>query len=303
MTINQIECFVEAARLGNISKAAEILFITQQAVSNQIKTLERDLGYTVLIRGSKGVSLTKEGEILFSYWKTILDNYRISIKQAQDFHSRRSRQILIGLEDMGKFSEDIMQALPEFGSLYKDLQIQSQTLPPKQMLSQFETGDLDLAILYESEFQSCRFLKSLPLHKHQMKVYLYFSHNHPLAQKSSLTLDDIKDETIGVLNKQYSLDFEKKMQAFFDYNHVAPPTNLLEYSSRRDLEIGLLGGQCIAIVYEEMFFNRNHQLISQEIDVGNNSSRMAIFWKSDTMYAKAHSLCEILTKYLHRYLS
>ena len=68
MTINQIECFVEVAKERNISKAARNLFITQQAASNQIKMLEKELGFPVLIRKNKGVSLTKEGEILFEKW-------------------------------------------------------------------------------------------------------------------------------------------------------------------------------------------------------------------------------------------
>ena len=68
MTIMQMECFVEAASMGNVSRAAENLFITQQAVSSHLKTLERELGFKVFERKSKGVSLTEEGEILFAEW-------------------------------------------------------------------------------------------------------------------------------------------------------------------------------------------------------------------------------------------
>ena len=45
MTFHQMECFLEAVRAGNISKAAERLFVTQQAASGQIKNLEQELGF------------------------------------------------------------------------------------------------------------------------------------------------------------------------------------------------------------------------------------------------------------------
>ena len=48
MTITQIECFVEAANMGSISKAGTNLFISQQTVSRQIKALETELDMPLL---------------------------------------------------------------------------------------------------------------------------------------------------------------------------------------------------------------------------------------------------------------
>ena len=90
MTITQIECFVEVAKFGNVSRAAESLFITQQAVSGQIKSLEKELGFPLFERKSKGVALTKEGEILFADWEQIRNTLRISIDKARDYHSGRN---------------------------------------------------------------------------------------------------------------------------------------------------------------------------------------------------------------------
>ncbi|MCD8148137.1 MAG: LysR family transcriptional regulator, partial [Clostridiales bacterium] len=123
MTINQIACFVEAAKAGNISKAAEYLFITQQAASSQIKALEKELGFRVLQRENRGVSLTEEGKILFEDWKDIQERYRISVDRARDYHNKRSKNIRIGLEDMGKCSEDIMRGFVEYERKYSDLHI------------------------------------------------------------------------------------------------------------------------------------------------------------------------------------
>lgn len=300
MTINQIECFVEVAKERNISKAARNLFITQQAASNQIKMLEKELGFPVLIRKNKGVSLTKEGEILFETWAEMQEKFRISVDKARDYHKGRSMHIHVGLEDMGKCSEEIMSAFSEYEKTYTDLYIDFEIMSPKQIITQFEAGTLDLAILYESEFENLPQLKSIPLHDKMLKVCIYMSGNHPLVQSGKTALDDIKDEPIGVLRKDYSLDFEKKINRFFEINHVRPPRMYREYASRRELEIGLIAGRCVTVVYETMFDDENSKLFSREVAAGSESSRIAIFWKERDMDTKARALGNILREKLRR---
>ena len=59
--------FHEVARMGNISAAAQNLFISQSAVSQSIKVLEKKLGITLFIRSTKRVQLTPEGETLLRH--------------------------------------------------------------------------------------------------------------------------------------------------------------------------------------------------------------------------------------------
>ena len=62
--------FYHVAKHQSISKAANILLISQPAVSYQIKSLEDALGITLFIRTKKGVTLTDEGNVLFNYIST-----------------------------------------------------------------------------------------------------------------------------------------------------------------------------------------------------------------------------------------
>ena len=64
MELRVLEYFLVVARTENISKAAEIIHITQPTLSRQIKALEEELGISLLTRGTKNVKLTSEG-ILF----------------------------------------------------------------------------------------------------------------------------------------------------------------------------------------------------------------------------------------------
>lgn len=110
MTDTQVECFIEAAKEKNISKAAENLFLTQQAASSQIKALEKELGFKLFHRKTKGISLTKEGELLYKEWEELIERFRISIDKVKDFH-------LNMVYESGRLKD----FLPPLYNLWKDL--------------------------------------------------------------------------------------------------------------------------------------------------------------------------------------
>lgn len=65
MTIAQVLYFLEVARMGNISRASESLFVSQPALSLQIKRLEEEMGCELFRREPQGVSLTDAGNVFF----------------------------------------------------------------------------------------------------------------------------------------------------------------------------------------------------------------------------------------------
>lgn len=80
--------FYAVAQAGNISKAANELYISQPAISKAISKLEENLSITLFIRKSRGVMLTKEGEILLDYIKTAfraLNEGEDAIKKINEF--------------------------------------------------------------------------------------------------------------------------------------------------------------------------------------------------------------------------
>lgn len=72
MKIEHLRYFVEVVRSQSMNKAAKKLMVSQPTVSSTIKTLERDLGFQVIERSSKGVKLTEKGRIVFEDAELIL---------------------------------------------------------------------------------------------------------------------------------------------------------------------------------------------------------------------------------------
>lgn len=73
-SLNNYYIFFTVAKAGNISKAANQLFISQPAISKAISKLEHELGADLFSRSSRGVSLTEEGQVLFEYVERAFDN-------------------------------------------------------------------------------------------------------------------------------------------------------------------------------------------------------------------------------------
>lgn len=71
--LNNYKAFYMVAKTGNISHAADALFISQPAISKSISKLEQGLGIKLFDRSSKGVKLTDEGEILYSHISNAFD--------------------------------------------------------------------------------------------------------------------------------------------------------------------------------------------------------------------------------------
>ena len=75
MKLEWIRCFHEVALTGSISKAAQNLFITQPAATKIIHSLEAELGETLLIRTSSGVTFTEQGVIFLKFCQQVLNSY------------------------------------------------------------------------------------------------------------------------------------------------------------------------------------------------------------------------------------
>lgn len=72
-SLSSYRIFYVVALEGNISRAAERLFISQPAISRSIRKLEDSLETTLFLRSSRGVVLTEEGKILFDHVKEAFD--------------------------------------------------------------------------------------------------------------------------------------------------------------------------------------------------------------------------------------
>ena len=121
--LHALQGFVAAARVGNLSRAAESLHLTVSALSHQIRGLEERLGQRLFVRVARGVELTADGQSLFDRVSPHFD----AIEQAlQPYRARRDDVLTITL--MPSFASSwLVPRLPRFLAAHPQIEINLQS--------------------------------------------------------------------------------------------------------------------------------------------------------------------------------
>lgn len=113
MDIRQLKYFVAIAEEGNITKAAERLFMSQPPLSRQLKLMENELGVTLFDRtNKKSISLTPQGRVFLKNAKKILYNMDEAITEVQEYGKNMTTRLSIGTTIY--CSEIMLPVLKEF---------------------------------------------------------------------------------------------------------------------------------------------------------------------------------------------
>ena len=126
MELRVLKYFLEAARLGNITKAAENLNVTQPTMSRQIKDLEYELGEKLFERTNYAIRLTPAGELLRERAEDILS---MADKTMQDFKSLKDDEISGDIAIACAESRNISFPYPYPRSAGEILQLSSADVP------------------------------------------------------------------------------------------------------------------------------------------------------------------------------
>lgn len=199
MNINyeSYKIFYYVAKNESISKAANILLISQPAVSYQIKTLEDMLGITLFVRTKKGVTLTDEGKVLFNYVEKGVESFINGENALTNLKNLDYGNIRIG-SSATVSKHVLMPYLEEFHKLYPNIEIDIINNLTENLLTDLRNGNLDMLILNLPMKES----KDLVINK-VMDVQDIFVTNKELYSKLN---GEVKLED---LNK-YPLLFQKK---------------------------------------------------------------------------------------------
>lgn len=138
--------FYYTALNKSISKTAELLLISQPAVSYQIKTLEKELGITLFVRTKKGVTLTDEGEVLFKYISKGIEAFTNGENALTNLKNLDYGNIRIGASTTVS-KHVLMPYLKKFHEKYPNIEINITNTLTENLLKDLRNGNLDILIL------------------------------------------------------------------------------------------------------------------------------------------------------------
>ncbi|MFW8634772.1 LysR family transcriptional regulator [Cribrihabitans pelagius] len=149
MDIQQLKTFVTVAREGSITRASELLFRSQPAVSAHIKCMEETLGLTLFQRTPRGMTVTENGQRLLSEARQLLDKHQRFLEEASRLRGCLAGQLCLGA---GRHSgtEVVSSLLTAMSRQFPDVKVELQNQSSSDVLEGIRRGTIDAGFFTET---------------------------------------------------------------------------------------------------------------------------------------------------------
>ena len=148
MDVKILKYFLAVAREENLTRAAQILFITQPALSKQLKFLEEELGKKLFVRKNSGIKLTDAGKLLC---KRAAELVNLSDKIFEEFTAKKitGGEIYFGLAESYQI-RFLAREIKNLKNFYPDFHYHITSGDTEQVIDKLDNGLLDFAVLAET---------------------------------------------------------------------------------------------------------------------------------------------------------
>lgn len=146
INLEYYKIFYYVGKKKSITLAAEELAISQPAVSQAIKHLESSLGTPLFVRTSKGVRLTTEGEVLYSYVKRGYESIKLGEKKFLELLDLEEGELCIGASDM-TLQFYLLEYLEKFHEKYPKIRVTVKNAPTPETLKMLQEGLIDFGVV------------------------------------------------------------------------------------------------------------------------------------------------------------
>ena len=204
MHLNQLRYFVSVASYRSFTKAADCHYITQTAITQQIKALEDSLGLQLINRQKRPIELTPAGNVFYQEAKAILARVDEAVVRTQEASSGAVGIIRIGYEK-GYERSDLSDRLRAFHRAYPNILFTCVREDTDRLAEKLLTNELDVIFAWDStNLRSNDDIAYRLDMRSRLCVALYAG--HPFASRKSLRREDLRDETILYMSPSGSGD-------------------------------------------------------------------------------------------------
>lgn len=163
MTESQKKCFMAVAEHLSFSKAAEVLYVSQPAVSKSINALEAELGVSLFARQGKYVSLTRAGEIFRDFLEDWADAYRDAMESMARLEENiHSGSVTIGCDTTWNAGHFFPRLAEHFAGHWPDIRPDIMGLDPDCFIQALRDREVDVTIMYAADAEKWPGIATVP---------------------------------------------------------------------------------------------------------------------------------------------
>ena len=190
--LKQIKYFQSVVEENSFTKAADSHFISQSAISQQIRSLEAELGVTLLTRKNRGFELTEAGRYFYEKSLALVADFDALCQETQAIANQQAAQLSVGYLYSYEGSE-IQEAIASFASQFPDVALTVKTGTHDQLYDDLRFGKIDLVIndqrrAFSTDYENL-VLTDLPL-------YVAFAAFNPHTKEEVLAIENSFDKPL-----------------------------------------------------------------------------------------------------------
>ena len=242
ITLRQLQIFESVAQTQSYTRAAEILFMTQPAVSMQMKQLEETVGLDLLERQGKKIVITRAGEKLRKHANKIIDRFEILQSSIAKLKKGQHEQIKISAATTANHFVTHMMA--EFSRQHQDINITLDITNRETLVTQLQNYDPDFVIMGEPPSKldlDSRLIMENPL-------IVIASPEHPVVKKyksRNVPMDEVIKESFVV--REEGSGIKAAIRRYFK-KHRLDFISSYEMSSNESIKHAVVAGLGLGIV-------------------------------------------------------
>ncbi|WP_137699568.1 LysR family transcriptional regulator [Marimonas lutisalis] len=203
VTLRQLEYFAAVGKTGSIARAAELVNVSSPSISTAIAQLEEALGLTLFVRKrAQGLSLTQAGRQMLAQAGRVLDEAEALNRLAGDIAGTVRGPLAVGC--LLTFAQIILPGLRRgFESRYPDVQVRQFELHQLEIFERLRSAEIDVALSYDLDIpQDLHFVPLVAL-----RPFAVMARSHPLAELPEVTVEDLKDHPMILLDLPHSAEY------------------------------------------------------------------------------------------------
>ena len=298
MTLQQLMYLVTVAECGNITEAAEKLYISQPSLSAAIQNLEKEMGIKAFTRSNKGVVATREGEELLSFARMLLEQAD-NMKEHFGSSAGRAPKFSVSCQHYSFAVNALVDLIKKYDAdSYGFIIRETQT---GEIIDDVANGKSEIGVIYLSKNNEDILGKLIAKSNLEFeevyvaKPHVFINNKHPLAGREKITIEDLQPFPY--------LAFEQGQRNSFYF--AEEPVSTLEFKKNiqvRDratlfnLLIGLNGFTVSSGVIDQKLNGKS--IIARPLDV-DAQMRIGILKRKNTILSKyAETYVEALKSHL-----
>ena len=205
MLFRQMKYFISVVECNSFTEAAEQCYISQSAISQQIRSLEKELGVELIHRENRRFTLTPAGEYFYEQSEGILNEVEDIRRETFRIGKDKEKELKIGY--LRCYSgQELHQAVAEFSRLYPEVSIHIVNGTHEELYDLLRFGRADLVLTDQRRAFSDKYANFQLL---KCGCYAELSVRSPLAEQESVTMEELKRQACILISSREQQNTEE----------------------------------------------------------------------------------------------